>query len=144
MKILVLNGPNLSRLGKREPAIYGSENLCEIEERLKKTAAENGVELVCLQSEVEGEIVQMIHRHADFDGLILNAAAYTHTSVALRDAISAVGIEAVEVHISNIYKREEFRHHSYLSAVCVGGIFGLGSRGYDLALEYFLAKKKAE
>ena len=89
-------------------------------------------------------MVQMIHRHADFDGLILNAAAYTHTSVALRDAISAVGIEAVEVHISNIYKREEFRHHSYLSAVCVGGIFGLGSRGYDLALEYFLAKKKAE
>ncbi len=144
MKILVLNGPNLSRLGKREPAIYGSETLCEIEERLKKTAAENGVELVCLQSEVEGEMVQMIHRHADFDGLILNAAAYTHTSVALRDAISAVGIEAVEVHISNIYKREEFRHHSYLSAVCVGGIFGLGSRGYDLALEYFLAKKKAE
>ena len=135
MKILVLNGPNLSRLGKREPAIYGSETLCEIEERLKKNAA---------QSEVEGEMVQMIHRHADFDGLILNAAAYTHTSVALRDAISAVGIEAVEVHISNIYKREEFRHHSYLSAVCVGGIFGLGSRGHDLALEYFLAKKKAE
>lgn len=144
MKILVLNGPNLSRLGKREPAIYGKETLVEIEDRLKKTAAENGVELVCLQSEVEGEMVQMIHRHADFDGLILNAAAYTHTSVALRDAIAAVGIEAVEVHISNIYKREEFRHRSYLSAVCAGGIFGLGSRGYDLALEYFLAKKKAE
>lgn len=140
MKILVLNGPNLSRLGKREPEIYGSETLAQIEERLKKTAAEKGVELVCMQSEVEGEMVKIIHDHASFDGMILNAAAYTHTSVALRDAIAAVGIEAIEVHISNVFKREEFRHKSLISAVCVGGIFGLGSRGYDLALEYFLSK----
>ena len=93
MKILVLNGPNLSRLGKREPAIYGSETLCEIEERLKKTAAENGVELVCLQSEVEGEMVQMIHRHADFDGLILNAAAYTPLGLKRLRCISAISIK---------------------------------------------------
>lgn len=140
MKILVLNGPNLSRLGKREPEIYGSETLCEIEDRLKNTANKNGIELVCMQSEIEGEMVKIIHDHADFDGMILNAAAYTHTSVAIRDAIAAVGIETIEVHISNIFRREEFRHHSYISAVCAGGIFGLGSRGYDLALEYFLAK----
>lgn len=141
MRILVLNGPNLSRLGKREPAIYGSETLAQIENRLFETAEKNGVELVCLQSEIEGEMVKIIHDHADFDGMILNAAAYTHTSVALRDAIAAVGIETVEVHISNIYKREEFRHQSYISAVCAGGIFGLGSRGYDLALQYFLSKR---
>ena len=141
MRILVLNGPNLSRLGKREPAIYGSETLAQIENRLFETAEKNGVELVCLQSEIEGEMVKIIHDHADFDGMILNAAAYTHTSVALRDAIAAVGIETVEVHISNIYKREEFRHRSYISAVCAGGIFGLGSRGYDLALQYFLSKR---
>ncbi|MDF2686976.1 MAG: 3-dehydroquinate dehydratase, partial [Clostridia bacterium] len=130
--------PNLNLLGTRQPEIYGSETLQNIEDRLKKTAEVNSIILETFQSNSEGEIVDKIQQSRDYDGLIINAGAYTHTSVAIADAISGVGITAIEVHISNIYKREEFRHHSFLSMVCKGGIFGLGSKGYDLALSYFI------
>lgn len=137
MKILVINGPNLNLLGTRQPEIYGYETLQNIEDKLIKLA-EKRVILETFQSNIEGAIVDKIQQSRDFDGLIINAGAYTHTSIAIPDAISSVGITAIEVHISNIFKREEFRHHSYLSLVCIGGIYGLGSKGYELALQYFM------
>ena len=137
-KILVINGPNLNLLGTREPEIYGRLTLNDIETQLKNKAEQLKVEIECFQSNCEGEIVNKIGLAKNkFDAIIINPAAYTHTSVAIRDAISAVDIATIEVHISNIYSREEFRHKSFISPVCIGQISGLGIDGYLLALEYF-------
>ena len=137
-KILVINGPNLNLLGTREPEIYGRLTLNDIETQLKNKAEQLKVEIECFQSNCEGEIVDKIGLAKNkFDAIIINPAAYTHTSVAIRDAISAVDIATIEVHISNIYSREEFRHKSFIAPVCVGQISGLGIDGYLLALEYF-------
>ena len=137
-KILVINGPNLNLLGTREPEIYGRLTLNDIETQLKNKAEQLKVEIECFQSNCEGEIVNKIGLAKNkFDAIIINPAAYTHTSVAIRDAISAVDIATIEVHISNIYSREEFRHKSFIAPVCVGQISGLGIDGYLLALEYF-------
>ena len=137
MKILVLNGPNLNLLGTREPEIYGTETLADIEARLRRKAEGKNIELRFAQSNAEGGLVDIIHECRGYDGMILNAGAYTHTSVAIRDAIVAAELKTVEIHISNVFRREAFRHESFLSPVCAGGIFGLGSKGYDLALDYF-------
>ena len=137
-KILVINGPNLNLLGTREPEIYGRLTLNDIGTQLKNKAEQLKVEIECFQSNCEGEIVDKIGLAKNkFDAIIINPAAYTHTSVAIRDAISAVDIATIEVHISNIYSREEFRHKSFIAPVCVGQISGLGIDGYLLALEYF-------
>lgn len=140
--IAILNGPNLDRLGKREPEIYGSASLADLEARLRKEADGLGVEIDFFQSNHEGELVDKIHALADAgaQGIILNGAAYTHTSVALRDAISASGLPVIEVHISNVYKREEFRHKSFTAGVSVGVISGLGFDGYSYALQYLAGK----
>ncbi len=136
-KILILNGPNLNLLGKREPGIYGSQSFEEYFEILKKTFP--NVELHYFQSNHEGSLLDKIHEVGfTFDGLVINAGAYTHTSVALADALSAVPMPAVEVHISNIHKRETFRHHSFLTSRCAGIICGLGLTGYELAVRYLL------
>ena len=142
MKLLVLNGPNLNLLGTREPGIYGTETLADIESRLRRKAAGKQIELRFAQSNSEGGLVDIIHECRGYDGMILNAGAYTHTSVAIRDAIAATALKTVEIHISNVFQRETFRHKSLLSPVCVGGIFGLGSKGYDLALDYFCEERK--
>ncbi len=135
MKILVINGPNLDMLGKREPEIYGALTLDQLNGQVALLAKELSVEVVFVQSNNEGEIIDAIHSVADsFDGCIINAAAYTHYSVALRDAIAAVDKPFVEVHISNVHKREEFRHRSMISAVCQGVICGFGADSYKLAL----------
>ena len=137
-KILVINGPNLNLLGTREPEIYGRLTLNDIGTQLKNKAEQLKVEIECFQSNCEGDIVDKIGSAKNkFDAIIINPAAYTHTSVAIRDAISAVDIATIEVHISNIYSREEFRHKSFIAPVCVGQISGLGIDGYLLALEYF-------
>jgi 3-dehydroquinate dehydratase-2 len=135
MRILVLNGPNLNLLGTREPEIYGLQTLADIEVLIQNRADELGVEVECLQSNHEGELIDAIQEHADWDGLILNAGALTHTSMAIPDAITSVAIPTVEVHMSNVHAREEFRHHSYLSAVAWGVIVGFGYRGYLAALD---------
>jgi len=135
VKILVINGPNLNLLGKREPAVYGSFTLNDVMVRMKQVAAELSVEIAFYQSNHEGELVQKIQDSmGTIDALIINPGAYTHTSVALRDAILSTGIPTVETHISNIYKREEFRHHSYLAGVVAGQISGFGMDSYILAL----------
>ena len=137
-KILIINGPNLNLLGTREPEIYGKTTLKDIETELKNKASKLNVEIECFQSNHEGEIVDKIHSAKNnFDAIIINPAAYTHTSVAIRDAFSSVDIPAIEVHISNVYSREEFRHNSLIAPVVVGQIAGLGIQGYLLALEYF-------
>lgn len=139
-KILVINGPNINMLGKREPGIYGAETMESINNRLRVEAESLGCEIDFYQSNIEGEIVTRIQQTRDgCDGIIINPAAYTHTSVAIRDALSAVDTPAIEVHISNIHKREEFRHHSYTAPACMGQICGLGTDGYILAL-YKLVK----
>ncbi len=136
MKILVVNGPNLHLLGQREPDVYGSETLDDIEKALAARAAELGVELDTFQSNEEGALVTKIGESGStYDGLIINPAAYTHTSVALRDAIKACGLPCVEVHLSNTHQREEFRHTSLTVAVCVGQVMGFGGKGYVMALE---------
>lgn len=136
-RIAILNGPNLNLLGVREPGIYGSQSFEDYFKTLKALFPD--VELTYFQSNIEGELVSKIQEIGfDFDGIVMNPAAYTHTSVAIRDAISAVKTPVVEVHISNISKREEFRHHSYISAVAVGTIAGLGLKGYELAVKYFV------
>jgi 3-dehydroquinate dehydratase II len=135
MKILVLNGPNLNLLGLREPEVYGAETLEEINAALQGAAQKLGVSLAFFQSNSEGELVDAIQGGAGvYNGIIINPAAYTHTSIALRDAIAAVAIPAVEVHLSNVYRREEFRHKSFIAPVALGQIAGFGSAGYKLAL----------
>ena len=135
-KILILHGPNLNMLGTREPEIYGSLTLEQINERIQELANELGVEVEARQSNHEGELVTWIQETASqgFAAIILNAGAFTHTSLALRDALSAVNVPAIEVHLSNIYKREEFRQQSYIAGVVVGQIAGFGVESYLLAL----------
>ncbi len=136
MKILVINGVNLNMLGFREPEKYGSMTLKDLEKELYAYSFELGFDLETFQSNHEGEIVEKIHSAKNnFDGIVINAGAYTHTSIAIRDAISAVNIPTTEVHITNIYKREEFRHHSYLAPVCIGQISGFGINSYKLGLK---------
>jgi len=136
--ILVVHGPNLNLLGTREPHIYGGQTLEELDQSLAALAAQLGVRVQSYQSNHEGELVARIQaaRGDGTDFIIINAAAYTHTSVAIRDALAAVNIAFVEVHLSNIYNREPFRHHSYLSDLAVGVICGLGAGGYEAALRY--------
>lgn len=136
MKIRVVNGPNLALLGKREPGIYGRETLDEILSAARKRAETLGVTLEVFQSDIEGELVSYIgNSRGEADGLIINAGAYTHTSIAIRDAIAASGLPCVEVHLSNTHAREAFRQNSFMAAVCVGQIMGFGGLGYQLALE---------
>lgn len=136
--ILVLHGPNLNLLGAREPHIYGSLTLPQINERLELLAGELGAKLTAWQGNHEGALVDRIQaaRQDGTDFIIINAAAYTHTSVAIRDALAGVAIPFIEVHLSNLYKREPFRHHSYLSDLAIGLITGLGADGYEAALRY--------
>ncbi|MBK1971286.1 type II 3-dehydroquinate dehydratase [Campylobacter sp. TTU-622] len=135
MKIMVIQGPNINMLGLREVGVYGLMKMDEIHEQMKIAASQNNVELDFFQSNFEGEIVDKIQECLGvFDGIIINAAAYSHTSIAIRDAIAGVGLPTIEVHISNIYRREEFRQKSLLSPVCSGSIVGFGPFGYHLAL----------
>ncbi|MBL8928533.1 MAG: type II 3-dehydroquinate dehydratase [Kineosporiaceae bacterium] len=138
MRVLVINGPNLNLLGTREPSVYGATTLADVEKQLRELATELGLELDVVQSNHEGVLVDAIQQ-ARTDGVryvIINPGAYTHTSVAIRDAFAAVDIPFVEVHISNVHAREEFRHHSYLSPIATGVIAGLGTEGYALALRF--------
>ncbi len=136
IKILVIHGPNLNLLGRREPGIYGQKTLTQIDAQLQELAGKMGIELRIIQSNHEGEIVSFIGDNADWaNGIIINPAAYTHTSVAIRDAIAAVGLPTVEVHLSNVFSREEFRHFSYISPVATGVICGFGAESYILALK---------
>ena len=136
MKILVINGVNMNMLGFRETEKYGTMTLKDLEKDLYAFSFELGIDLETYQSNIEGEIVEKIHSTKDgIDGIIINAGAYTHTSIAIRDAISAVNIPTIEVHMTNIYKREEFRHHSYLAPVCIGQISGFGANSYKLGLK---------
>jgi 3-dehydroquinate dehydratase II len=135
-KILLLNGPNLNLLGKRQPEIYGTATLAEIEQKVRTLAQELGVEVDFRQSNSEGELVTWIQQAAGkFGAILINPAAYTHTSLAMRDAISAVGIPVIEIHLSNIHKREPFRHHSFIAEVAVGQISGFGLQSYLLGLK---------
>ena len=136
MKILIINGVNMNMLGLRETEKYGTITLKDLEKDLYAFSFEIGIDIETFQSNFEGEIVEKIHSAKDnFDGIVINAGAYTHTSIAIRDAISAVNIPTVEVHMTNIYKREEFRHHSYIAPVCTGQISGFGINSYKLGLE---------
>lgn len=144
MKILVLHGPNLNLLGKREPGIYGTTTLGEIDVQLAALARELGIEVACHQSNHEGELVQRIHdAMGSYEALVINPGAYTHTSVALRDAIASTGIPTVEVHLSNIHRREEFRQHSFISGVAIGQITGFGVDSYLLGLRAAVQALKA-
>ena len=136
MKLAIINGPNLNLLSSREPSIYGVENFDEFFNRL---SAQSEAELTYFQSNVEGELINQLQR-SGYDGFILNAGGYTHTSVALRDCIAAISVPVLEVHISNIHARETFRHESLIAPVCVGSIIGLGIDGYALAVNFFLNK----
>jgi len=133
--VLVLHGPNLNLLGKREKSVYGTASLKSINAGILKFARKERMKVEIRQSNLEGELVSWIQQaNAKFDGIVINPAGYTHTSVALRDAIAAVDIPAVEIHLTNIYKREEFRHHSYIAGVALGQISGFGPAGYVLGL----------
>lgn len=144
-KILLLNGPNLNLLGTREPEIYGADTLASIEKRMTQLAKEAGASLAAFQSNGEADLVTRIQQAArdGVDFIIINPAAYTHTSVAMRDALAAVQIPFIEVHLSNVFARESFRHHSYFTDIAVGIISGLGAQGYELALAYALGHKPA-
>ena len=136
IRIMVIHGPNLNLLGGREPDVYGRKTLPQINAQLQEMAEKIDVELKIIQSNSEGEIVSFIGENADWaDGIVINPAAYTHTSVAIRDAIAAVDLPTAEVHLSNVFKREQFRHFSYISPVATGVVCGFGSEGYILALE---------
>jgi 3-dehydroquinate dehydratase II len=134
--VLVINGPNLNMLGIREPEKYGSQSLADIERACVEHGQSLGLAVTCFQSNHEGEIVDAIHGAlGSHNAIVINAGAYSHTSIAIRDALAATGLPAYEVHITNIFARERFRHHSHLSAVCIGVICGLGMRGYLAALD---------
>lgn len=136
MTIRLVNGPNLALLGKREPGIYGQETLDHIVAAVTRRAAAKRVKVEAFQSDIEGELVRYIGRsRGKADGLLLNAGAYTHTSIAIRDAVAAFGLPCVEVHLSNVHSRESFRHHSYLTGVCIGLVLGFGAYSYELALD---------
>ena len=136
-KIMIINGPNLNMLGVREPGVYGNQSYSDLEAYIENYAEERDIEATVLQSNSEGEIIDFIH-HAlgSFDGIVINPGAYTHYSYAIHDALAAVNLPTVEVHISNIHKREEFRHKSVTAPACIGQICGLGFRGYTLAIDY--------
>ena len=138
MKILIVNGPNLNLLGTREPQIYGNQSFEDYFNALK---IESNVDLTYFQSNIEGELINCL-QESDHDGIILNAGGYTHTSVALRDCVASINVPVVEVHISNITKREEFRHTSLISPVAVGCIFGFGLNSYELAIHFFEMNKR--
>ena len=145
MNILLINGPNLNLVGKREPSIYGSQTLENIQEELLTFASELDVELKFFQSNSEGELIDCIQKSVgSIDGILINAGAYTHTSIALRDALLGVAIPYVEVHLSNIYSREEFRHKSFLSDKALGLICGFGSNSYQLALQGIVSHLKCD
>ncbi|WP_435751555.1 type II 3-dehydroquinate dehydratase [Thauera sp. AutoDN2] len=143
--VLVINGPNLNLLGTREPEIYGATTLADVESGLRTQGGTLGVEVLCFQSNHEGAIVDRIHqaRGEGVGWILINPGAYTHTSVAIRDALAGVAIPFVEVHISNVHKREVFRHHSYLSDVAEAVMAGFGTQGYVLALQYIAARMRA-
>ncbi len=142
MKFLILNGPNLNLLGQREPGVYGQESYEALCQRLSDFAAGHDSQVQCLQSNHEGALIDAIHAaQGVYDAIIINPGAFTHYSYAILDALKAVSVPAVEVHISNIHTREEFRHKSVTAPGCVGQICGLGLRGYELAMEYFLGAK---
>lgn len=139
-KIIIINGPNLNLLGKREPSVYGNQSFEDFFAVLQQEL--KGIELEYFQSNSEGEIINKLHEtDFSYDGIVLNAGAYTHTSLAIADAIAAIKTPVVEVHISNVFKREEFRHYSYLSPVCAGVIAGFGLNSYKLALQYLIERK---
>jgi 3-dehydroquinate dehydratase-2 len=142
-KLLLLNGPNLNLLGTREPAVYGATTLADIEHAATAQAVAAGASIACFQSNHEGALIDRIHaaRQEGVDAIVINPGGLTHTSVALRDALAGVEIPFVEVHISNIYKREEFRHHSFLSAIAQGTICGLGADGYRFAIDFALKER---
>lgn len=144
MNILLLNGPNLNLLGTREPQTYGTTTLADIESRFAAQAAAAGAGFACFQSNHEGAMIDRIHaaRHEQVDAIIINPGAWTHTSVALRDALAGVAIPFIEVHISNVHKREPFRHHSFLSDIAEAVIVGCGPAGYGYALQHALALRQ--
>ncbi|MCX7209573.1 MAG: type II 3-dehydroquinate dehydratase [Burkholderiales bacterium] len=141
-KLLLLNGPNLNLLGSREPEVYGASTLAEIEQAAIAQAQAAGAELACLQSNHEGDLIDRIQaaKAQGVEAIVINPGGLTHTSVALRDALAGVAIPFVEVHISNIYKRESFRHHSYLSELAAGVVCGLGPDGYRISIEFAIKK----
>jgi 3-dehydroquinate dehydratase-2 len=141
-RILVLNGPNLNLLGSREPQLYGTDTLTTIVARLGQQAAQRGASVVAFQSNAEHELIERVQaaKAAGVEAIVINAGALTHTSIALRDALAACGLPFYEVHLSNVYAREPFRHHSYLSAIAAGVIVGCGAVGYELALEAALRR----
>jgi len=134
--VLLLNGPNLNLLGTREPEIYGSMNLSEIEEQVSAVLHEHKIECETFQSNSEGELIDWIHQHKNADFLLLNPGAPTHTSIGLRDAVQGIEIPFLEIHLSNVHQREEFRHHSFFSDIAVGSLVGLGVKGYLLAAQF--------
>jgi len=144
MRLLLLNGPNLNLLGRREPGLYGQQSLAAIEQSLQEHAAAAGVALDCFQSNVEGALVERIHQAmGQVDGILINAGAYTHTSIALRDALLGVAIPYVELHLSNTHAREPFRHHSFLADRAVGVVSGFGATSYTLAFDGLLQHLRA-
>ncbi len=144
MRIAVINGPNLNLLGVREPELYGSATLSQVENRLSEVGRELGVDVECVQRNGEGDLIDIIHGlRGRVAGAVVNAGAYSHTSLALRDALAAVGIPFVEVHVTNVYAREPERHHSMLASTAIGVVVGLGVLGYELALSGLVAALRA-